>query len=156
MALRDMDADAPLELELQQDLEAIADRLWTHSQWLLRRDDKFLPHAAVLTESGEVNHVGAGPPGVGGAASASHALHMLHEGLRIMAEALPVKAIGIAERVTLAHIGEGPAAAIRIHFEHKRGLAVAWYLPFRKNVLRRYVLAPRFSRRALPIVHPWT
>ena len=82
-------------------------------------------------------------------------LPVLHDGLRQQSRGTPLRAIGIAENVTVTLKGERPTQAIKVLFEHKRGLTTALYLPFRKRFLRGYAFGKVFSVRAAPEVNAW-
>src|SRR6202011_5274723 len=66
-------------------------------------------------------------------------LPILHGGLRVMAKEKPLAAIGIAESVTITPPGRASTRAIKVLFEHVRGLTLALYVPCEKKVLRGYV-----------------
>ena len=146
------DIDA-LYRELKPDIEKLADPLFELSQTLLEKHGNFLPHAAVLTEEGEVKLVGAAPPD--DRTTSTEVLPLLHAGLREMAKTESLKAIGVAESVTVTLEGPKSTKAIKVLFEHARGLNVALYLPFEKKLFRGYLLGTVFSLGAAPEVNAW-
>lgn len=148
-----MTNNAALYTELKPEIGIIADHLFSLSEQLLRKHGNFLPHAAVLAEDGEVKIVAAAPPN--DPTSSAEVLPLLHDGLRQQAREIRLKAIGVAENVTVALDGQRPTQAIKVLFEHKRGLTVALYLPFEKKLFRGYALGSIFSLEASPEVYAW-
>ena len=144
-----------LYTELKPDIGMIASQLFELSETLLRKRGNFLPHAAVLTEDGEIKLVGAAPDTNCDLTNSVEVLPMLHDGLRLEAKKIPLKAIGIAENVTVTLEGQRATKAIKVLFEHKRGLTVALYLPFEKKLLKGYVFGNTFSLAADPEVNVW-
>jgi hypothetical protein len=144
-----------LYAELKPDIGIIADQLFDLSETFLRKRGNFLPHAAVLTEEGEIRLVAAAPDTSNDLTNSTEVLPMLHDGLRQQAKELHLKAIGVAENVTVTLEGQRPTKAIKVLFEHKRGLTVALYLPFEKKFLRGYVMGSPFSLQAAPEVNAW-
>ena len=109
----------------------------------------------MLTEDGEIKLVGAAPDTNCDLTNSVEVLPMLHDGLRLEAKKIPLKAIGIAENVTVTLEGQRATKAIKVLFEHKRGLTVALYLPFEKKLLKGYVFGNTFSLAADPEVNVW-
>lgn len=144
-----------LYAELRPDIDVIVNQLFDLSETILRKLGNFLPHAAILTEEGEVQLVAAAPDTPNDLTNSTEVLPLLHDGLRQKARELPIKAIGVAENVTITLEGQRPTAAIKVLFEHKRGLTVALYLPFEKKFLRGYVLGSAFTLEAAPEVNAW-
>lgn len=144
-----------LSAELQPDIHAVAQALIGVSQLFLRRQGNFLPHGAVLTRDGEVHMVAAAPDSPDGLPSATEVLPQLHEGLRHKVRQLSAKALGVCENVTVTPQGRRPTRAIKVLFEHERGLCVALYLPFDKKLFRGYVTGSPFSTPATPEVRAW-
>jgi hypothetical protein len=142
-----------LYAELKGDIAALADPLFDLSEKLLHNQDNFLPHGAVLTGENEVKLVAA--TNGKDVATSVEVLPILHDGLRQQARELELKAIGVAENVTVTLEGQRPSKAVKVLVEHKRGLTVALYLPFEKKLLRGYVTGPTFSKLATPEVNAW-
>lgn len=146
---------SPEELyaELKGDIAALADPLFDLSEKFLHSQDNFLPHGAVLTGDNAVRLVAA--TNGNDVATSVEVLPILHDGLRQQARELALKAIGVAENVTVTLEGQRPSKAIKVLVEHKRGLTVALYLPFEKKLFRGYVTGPTFSKLATPEVNAW-
>lgn len=142
-----------LYAELKADIALLAQPLFELSEKLLRERGNFLPHAAVLTEGGEVKLVAAAPPSE--ITNSSEVLPMLHDGLRIQARDIPLRALGVSENVTITLEGKQSTKAIKVLLEHRRGLTVALYLPFEKKLLRGYVMGKAFTLQAQPEVNAW-
>jgi hypothetical protein len=150
-----MTATETLYAELKPDVSLVANALFDMSELFLRKQGNFLPHGAVLTSEGEVRMVAAAPDSPDGNVNSTEVLPLLHDGLRLQAREASVKAVGVAENVTVALEGKRPTQAIKVLFEHKRGLCVALYLPFEKKLFRGYVVGPSFSLKAAPEVKAW-
>lgn len=144
-----------LYAELKPDIGIIANQLFELSETFLRKNGNFLPHGAVLTDEGEVRLVAAAPRSTDELTNSTEVLPLLHEGLRYQAKARDLRAIGVAENVTVTQEGQRPTEAIKVLLEHRRGLTVALYLPFRKKLFRGCVMGSPFSILASPEVHPW-
>ena len=141
--------------EVKPDIYALTDALFELSETFLRKRGNFLPHGAVLTEHGEVKLIAAAPDSGSDLTNSTEILPVLHDGLRIEAKNIPLKAIGVAENVTITREGQRATMAIKVLVEHKRGLTVAIYLPFEKKLLKGYVFGDAFSAAANPEVSAW-
>jgi len=150
-----MSAANDLYAELKPDIAVVADSLFELSMVFLRKQGNFLPHGVVLTEQGEVELVGAVPDTQRDLVNSTEVLPVLHDGLRQRAREAQLRAIAVAENVTITPKGEQPTQAIKVLFEHKRGLTVALYLPFRKRFFRGYAFGKVFSVSATPEVNAW-
>jgi hypothetical protein len=142
-----------LYTELKPDIGAIASVLFDLSETFLRKRGNFLPHAAVLEEDGEVRLLAASTPNE--ITNSTEVLPLLHSGLRDQAASSRLKAIGVAENVTVTLEGQLPTQAIKVLCEHKRGLSVAIYLPFQKKLFRGYVFGSPISQKTAPEVNAW-
>ena len=140
-----------LYAEVKTDIAAIASPLFDLSEKLLRANGNFLPHAAVLTAAGNVKLVAAHTGQE--RTNSVEVLPLLHEGLR--AQAGDIKALGVAENVTIALEGQRPTKAVKVLFEHSRGLTVALYLPFERKFLKGHVFGNTFSLATDPEVNAW-
>jgi hypothetical protein len=139
--------------EVKSDIAAVATPLFGFSEQCLRKTGNFLPHAAVLTADGEVRLVGADTGN--DPTNSAEVLPLLHQGLRAQADATTLRALGVAENVNVTLDGQGSTNAIKILFEHRSGLTVALYLPFKKKFLKGYVFGSTFSLAASPEVNAW-
>lgn len=153
--LEPMSTSDELYAELEPDLAAVAKPLLELSMELLRRTGNFLPHGAVLTERGEVQLVGAVPDTGRDLVSSTEVLPVLHAGLRDQARSSPLRAMGVAENVTVTPAGKPSTQAVKVLLEHRRGLTIALYRPFRRRFLRGYAFGATFSVRAAPEVDAW-
>ncbi|NII10144.1 hypothetical protein [Oleiagrimonas sp. C23AA] len=149
-----MNSTDALYAELKPDIASVANQLFDLSEALLRDQGNFLPHAAVLTDDGDIRLVGA--VGESDLTTSVEILPILHDGVRQQARELPLQAIGVAENVTVTFEGQRPTKAIKVLFEHKRGLTVALYLPFEKKLLRGYIMGSTISKPAAPEVNAWS
>ncbi len=144
-----------LYAELKGDIAAVANPLFDFSEKCLKERGNFLPHGAVLDANGKVGLVAASPD-PNGKSNSTEVLPLLHEGLRIQVRDRELVAIGVAENVTVTPQGQPSTEAIKVLFEHKRGLVVALYLPFKRKFLRGYSFGQAFTVVATGEVNAWT
>lgn len=140
--------------ELKNDMEAVADPLFNLSELFLKKQGNFLPHGAYLDASGQVGLFAAAPENE--KTNSTKVLPLLHDGIRSSVKEKGYIAIGIAENVTVTPDGQPSTEAIKVLFEHKRGLVVALYLPFKKKFLRGYSFGEIFTISATGEVNPWS
>lgn len=143
-----------LYAELKGDIAAVANPLFDFSELCLKKRGNFLPHGAVLDADGKVGLVAASPD-PNGRSNSTEVLPLLHEGLRAQARERELVAIGVAENVTVTPQGQPSTEAIKVLFEHKRGLVVALYLPFKKKFLRGYSFGQAFTVVTTGEVNAW-
>lgn len=149
-----MTSVAELYEELKTDVVAIADPLFDHCQQGLRSRGAFLPHAAVLNAEGRVTLVGAMTGSKDGFANTAQVLNMLHGGLRQMSREKVLVAVGVAESYSGVR-AQQPIQAIRVLFEHERGLAVALFQPFEKSEYGVYRFGQSFVVPVTPELGLW-
>ncbi len=140
--------------ELKLDIEAIANPLFDFSEQCLKKRGNFLPHGAVLDANGKVGLVAAAGSDPSGQSNSAEILPILHEGLRAQAKEMELVAIGVAENVTVTLQGQPSTQAIKVLFEHKRGLVIALYLPFKKK-FSGYSFGQAFTVAAAGEVNAW-
>jgi len=143
-----------LYAELKTDIAALAEPLFAFSEQCLRARGNFLPHGAILKQGGEIELVGAAPDGPDKTTSIE-VLPLLHAGLRSIAAEKHAIATGVAENVTVTPDGGQPTKAVKVLFEHRRGLTIALYLPFSKGFLRGYAFGETFTVLAPSEVNAW-
>jgi hypothetical protein len=144
-----------LYAELKDDVATVANALFDLSERLLRENGNFLPHGFVLNDEGKDTLVGAIGDNGSGMSTSTTTLPLLHEGLRKQAESGRVRAIGVAENVTITPTGGSTTKAIKVLFEHREGLCVALYLPFKKKLFGGYETGTPFTVPAAPEVKAW-
>jgi hypothetical protein len=142
-----------LYAEVKADTQAIADPLFEFSELCLRRRGNFVPHGAVLGIDGQVGLVAAAPENE--VTNSTEVLPLVHAELRAQAKEKKLIAIGVAENVTVTPEGRPSTDAIKVLFEHKRGLVVALYLPFKRRFMRGYSFGNVFSVAASGEVNAW-
>lgn len=150
-----MNPEENLYSELKSDIEILTEPLFSFSEKCLKKRGNFVPHGATLDSSGVVALVGADPNNANGMSNSREVLPLLHEGLREQAKKEELIAIGVAENVVVTCEGEAPTQAIKVLFEHKRGLVVALYLPFKKRFFRGYVFGNVFRIKTNSEVNAW-
>jgi hypothetical protein len=148
-----MDDKQALYTEIKPDMQAVSSSLFDLSKQLLHTQGDFLPHAAVLTAESKLELVGA--KGDNELTTALEILPLLHGGLRGLAKQKILSAIGIAESVIITRPGQSATKAIKVLFEHRRGITVALYMPYKRKLLKGYVYDPIFSILADPEVNAW-
>ena len=141
--------------DVKPDLGAIADPLIELSGRFLRERGNFLPHAAVLTQEGKVTLVGAMCNRSDGVADPNYIKPLLRDGLKSMAHETSLKAVGVAERVTVNQSGGKPVRAIKVLLEHRQGVSVAFYMPFSNEDSGDYVFGKTFSVPANSEINVW-
>jgi len=144
-----------LYAELRDDVSAVANPLLKLSERLLHENGNFLPHGFVLRDEGKDEMVGAVEDNGTGSSTSTVALPLLHAGLRKRAEEGRARAVGVAENVIVTTSGDNATKAIKVLFEHREGLCVALYLPFKKKLLGGYEMGIPFTVQAEPEVKPW-
>lgn len=143
-----------LYAEAKADIEAVSNPLFEFSEQCLRERGNFLPHGAVLDAAGKVGLVAAAPEN--DITNSTEVLPLLHDGLRALAKDKDLVAVGVAESVTVTPDGQPSTDAIKVLFEHRRGLVVALYLPFKKQLWRGYSFGQVFTVLAAGEVNAWS
>jgi hypothetical protein len=149
-----MNNDEALYRELKPEIEALAVLLFDISKKILDELDNFLPHAAVLNSVGNVEIIDA-QPNDNEENTSTEVLPFLQEGLREYVQNEKCVALGIAENVTIFPEGQKSTKAIKVSIELKQGLAVALYLPFKKQLFKGYKFGEVFSVLVRPEVCAW-
>jgi hypothetical protein len=148
------DADA-LYRELKPDVERLADPLFDVSRKFVKKSGAFLPHGATLTAGGEVRLMMAVPPGFEERdVSSVEILPALQDALRQAAGEDGISALAVCEDVRITLEGASETAAIKVSIEHRRGLSVALYMPYRRRLFR-YAFGEITARPAEPEVRAW-
>lgn len=142
--------------ELTPDFEAVADPLFEMSRTFVRKRGEFLPHVAMLEADGRVR-MGMGVPSgdPDKPTSALEVLPLLHDALRAEAREHDLRAVAVCEDVTITLAGQKPTKAVKVLVEHRRGLVVALYLPWRRKLIGGYVFGELIVMTAQPEVRPW-
>ena len=103
-----------------------------------------------------VGRIAAAPEKFDGKTNTTELLIFLQQSFREDANKSNIKAIGVAESVTITPDGQKPTKAIKVLFEHVKGLTVALYLPFEKKLFKGYVFGDMLSMSAKPEVNAWS
>lgn len=138
---------------IKPDIQLLSAPLFDFSKQCLVKQGNFLPHAAVLSSEGEVRLVGA--MGEKDRTTSVEILPLLHAGLRNQAKEMSFSAIAVAESVTITPEGKNSTKAIKVLFEHHRGMTVALYLPYEKKLFKGYVYGAMLSMLAKPEINAW-
>ena len=131
-----MSDNTDLYSQLKPDIETLVLPLFDVSELFLKKRGAFLPHGAILTSTGEVKMVNFAPEDFETRrVNAAEILPGLHEALRETVKSNDVIAVGVAEDVSIIPEGEKMTKAVKILFEHRKGLVVALYLPWKRKLL---------------------
>lgn len=145
---------AELYAELKADVVTVADPLFEHCRQGLRARGAFLPHAAVLNAEGRVTLMGAMTGSKDGFANSGQVLAMLHDGIRQLSREKVLVAVAVAENYAGTRANQ-PMQAIKVTFEHERGLAVSMFLPFQKTEYGVYHFGESFVVPVAPALRLW-
>lgn len=141
--------------ELKPEVEALAGPLFGASELFVRKRGAFLPHGAVLEVGGETRMMMAAPDDPEAPVSSAELLPRLHDALRANVRTHDIAAVAVAEDVTITLEGQKPTKAVKVLVEHRRGLAVALYLPWRSRLLRGPIFGQVITLEVTPEVRPW-
>lgn len=141
--------------ELKPQIESLAEPLFGASEVFVRKRGEFLPHGAVLEADGEVRLMMAGPDDLDAPVSPAEVLPRLHDALRADARDHDLAAVAVCEDVTITLAGQKPTKAVKVLVEHRRGLTVAMYLPWKRKRLGGHVFGEVTAMAARPEVQPW-
>jgi hypothetical protein len=72
-----------------------------------------------------------------------------------MAGETRLKAVGVAEKVTVNQDGGAPVRAIKVLLEHRQGVNVAFYMPFSNEDSGAFVFGKTFSVPANSEINAW-
>jgi hypothetical protein len=143
--------------ELRPVMETLTNPVFEFSETCVRKRNGFLPHGAVLTPEGEVVLVAAATELAPDAMAASEdVLPLLHVALREAALSREAVAVALSEDVTIRRGFGLPTRAIKVLFEHRRGLVVALYEPIRRRLLRGYAFGKMIAKDAVPEIKAWS
>jgi hypothetical protein len=137
------------------EISAIANSLFLVSENLLKKNDNFLPHGAVLNKEGKVDLVMATPDSGEDITNSTEVLPALHRALQLWVRENDIIALGVAENVSVSREGEPPTQAVKVLFEHKDGFTIALYVPFEKKPLQGYKFGKGFINNPKPEVNAW-
>ena len=141
--------------ELKSEVEQLAGALVGPTQLFIRNRGAFLPHGALLDARGAVQLIMAAPDNLQQEqVSAIEVLPNLHEALRQGATLEDTSALAVCEDVRVRADGQRETRAIKILIEHRRGLCVALYMPFRRKLFG-YSFDDMFAVHANPEVNAW-
>jgi len=139
--------------ELKDDFQVITEPLVDFARQQLHKRGMFLPFGASLAGDGEVTLKTAWTGQ--DTASSTEVLPILHDGLRATAADSGTVAIAVCEWVKITLEDGSQTNAIKVLIEHARGLAVAFYLPCHKRLLRGWQFGEMIALPAKPEVGAW-
>jgi hypothetical protein len=151
-----MSDNTDLYSQLKPDIERLVLPLFDVSELFLKKRGAFLPHAAILRSTGEVEMVNFAPEDFESrSVNATEILAGVHAALREAVKSKDVIAIGVAEDVSIMPEGEKKTKAIKVLFEHQAGLVVALYLPWKRKLLGGIETSSPISMSATGQVCAW-
>jgi hypothetical protein len=139
--------------ELKGDVELIAEPLIDFAQDQIRKRAAFLPFGATLDEKGEISLEAAATGAE--SASSTEVLPLLHEGLRAIAAKRDLREVAVCEWAKITVAGQLQTDAIKVLVEHRRGLAVALYIPCKRQLPRGWEFGEMIAKIAAAEVRPW-
>lgn len=141
--------------ELKPDLVAITNPLFDFCEHSVKKRGSFLPLGAALKADGQVDLIAGEGKNGSDLTNSTEVLPVVHGALRLVASKDGCKAVAVAEHVTVTFEGQRPTESIKILLEHRRGLNVAMYLPFRKKWFGGYAFGPPRTVDAKPEIKAW-
>ena len=145
-----------LYTQLKEDIEKLAIPLFDVSEIFVKKKGMFLPHGAALLSNDEVEIVNFAPEGFETRkVSALEVLPGLHIALRETAKSKEVIAVAVAESVEITIERNKKSKAIKVLFEHQKGLTVALYLPWEKSIFGGFKLGEPITIDAEPEICAW-
>ena len=87
--------------------------------------------------------------------SPAEILPRLHDALRADARDHDLAAVAVCEDVTITPGGQKATKAVKVLVEHRRGLTVALYLPWKRKMFGGHVFGQMMALAAEPEVAPW-
>lgn len=116
----------------EADIQNVADPLIDFSFQMIEEKGGFLPHGAVVSDSGEVKLVEAEPDGDHLKAN-PQVLPVLHDGLRGQVGEGGLRAVATAEQVKVAIDGADMVNAIKLVFESRDDFCLTVYVPYNES-----------------------
>lgn len=139
--------------EVKDELMKVADPLFGFATEQVLKQGAFLPFAAVLAADGQVALVAAAPERE--PASGEDVLPLLVAGLQQSAAREDVTAAAACEWVKIGLNGGKLQHAVKVHAHHRRGVAVTFYLPATKPLLRKWQFGEMIMTPAPPLIEAW-
>lgn len=134
--------------EIKPDIDELARLLINTAAELIRKSGTFAPLGAVLSPMGQARLITA--------VSAGAAVTLVHEALRNAGRAGNVRAVAVCQstRIVLPDDTE-VKESIRVLVEHKRGLCLELFVPYRRRLFGGYKFEPMHLRLAQAEVCLW-
>ncbi len=142
-----------LYAQLKPEMQTITAPLVDFGEQQVRKNGGFLPFGATLDRSGAVALHAAGADR--DPAAADDVLPLVLQGLAIAAQQVDITAVAVAEWVKIAEPGEELRDAIKVHVHHRRGLAITFYIPAAKRLLRGWHFGETIARASDPLIEMW-
>ena len=149
-----MSGSDTLYREMKAELQVVVSPLFDFATEQVRKRGAFLPFGATLSVQGEVVLQAAVPEGE--VASSEEVLPLLIAGLQQDAMREGVAAVAVCEWVKIGKDGGRLHDAIKVHVHHNRGLAVAFYLPAHRQLLRDWHFGEMTARPADGLIQTWS
>lgn len=140
-----------LYAELKGDLQAVAEPLFEFACRQVQKRGAFLPVGAKLLANGQTELVAAAPED--DVTTSDVVLPLLVAALQQSAS--NADAVGLCEWVKIEVRPNQRQDAVKVHVHHKRGLAVAFYIPATKPFLRSWRFGEMIVAPATELFSPW-
>jgi len=135
----------------KDDLQAVANPLFDHGCEQVSKRGEFLPVGAKLTKNNDVGLIAAWDGKE--STSAVEVLSLLLSSLNTAAK--DAKAVAYCEWVQIGLNGGKLTNAVKVHVHHVDGVAVSFYIPSMKRLLRAWEFGEMVVQPADPIVTAW-
>lgn len=144
---------ATLYQQAKPELQTMADPLLDFATQQVTTRGGFLPFGATLTEEGRVERQAAAPAAA--VVSGDEVLPLLLAGLQRIAAA-GARAVAVCEWVRIGSEGGALTDAVKVSVHHRGGVAVAFYLPATKPLLRSWRFGEIIARSAAALIDTWS
>lgn len=143
--MQDQDVEAQLD-----EIAPLVETMFELSMTFVEKVGNFLPHGASMNGMGQVALCGVAAEE--DLTSAVEVLPMMHEALRACTAEYATRAIAVSESV---FVGPNQTPAIKVLVEHREGLTMAFYMPWKKKLLRKPAFGDIQMQAAAPEIGEW-
>jgi len=137
--------------ELKDELGAVADPLFEFACEQLKKHGAFLPVGAKLMSGGQVELVAAAPEE--DVTTNEIVVPLVVAALQLVAT--ECDAVGLCDWVKIEVGGARARDAVKVHAHHRRGLAVAFFLPATKSFWRGWNFGEMIVKPTEKLVNSW-
>jgi hypothetical protein len=142
--------------ELKPDVQTLVESLIDATMVFIKNQGQYLPVGKIHNNEKKIEMVAAMDSSWDKRdVSTTEVLPVLHEAIKNAISSGNGIATGVVEDVTITLEGQKPTKAIKVLFEHKRGLTISVYLPYHKNLFGSIKTGEMFIKAAKPEVCAW-